>query len=305
MPNMTHRKPPVSVYELRKMRKDELETLLSGDPVEAARWVETAAGHGLTAAQLRLGRMLLDGVGVGKDQTAALQWFRTAARSGDGDAMNMVGRCYENGWGTARDTVAAAEWYRRSAEAGHDWGEYNYANMLFDGIGVAANLPLAVSWYLKAAHQGHGRAMNQLGRCYEEGWGTAKDLAAAARWYRKSAETGYFRGEYNYATILRADGDIDEAARWFREAVEGGTLEIRRRIGQDLLSRDHIGFHKIGIRALELCCEDGDEADHYRYGRVLLHGFRCAADKAAGAKWLQLAANRGYEPAAAELRRLV
>jgi TPR repeat protein len=248
--------------------------------------------------------MLLDGTGVEKDQAAALGWFRTAARSGDADAMNMVGRCYENGWGTARETAAAAEWYRRSAEAGHDWGEYNYANMLFDGIGIAKNLPLAVSWYLKAANQGHGRAMNQAGRCFEEGWGVAKDIGIAVDWYRKSAEAGYFRGQYNYATILCADGDIDEAARWFREAAKGGTLEIRRRIGQDLLSRDHVGLHDIGIRALALCCEDGDGSDYYRYGRVLLHGFRCSPEKAAGVEWLQRAASRGYKAAAAELGRL-
>jgi TPR repeat protein len=47
--------------------------------------------------------------------------------------------------------------------------------------------------------------MNLVGRCYEQGWGIARDAAAAARWYRRSAEAGYFRGQYNWATLLLSE----------------------------------------------------------------------------------------------------
>lgn len=285
------------------MPKSEIHALLSGDPAEAAPWVRLAASHGLTEAQVRLGRMLLDGTGLPKDETAALGWFKTAARSGDADAMNMAGRCHENGWGTAKDATVAAEWYRRSAEAGHAWGEYNYANMLFDGIGVAIDPPQALLWYLKAARRGHSRAMNQAARCYEEGWGAAKDHAAATEYYRLSAESGYFRGQYNYATLCAANGRIDEAIRWFKQAAETGTIDIRRRIAQDLLARDEAAFYPAGTRILALCCESGDAADFYRYGRALLHGFRCRPDENAGMTWLRRAADLDHEGAAAELIR--
>jgi len=293
----------ISVSKLQRMKAHELSALLSGDPVEAARWVELAARHGLAAAQLRLGRMLLDGTGMEQDQAAALGWFKTAARSGDADAMNMAGRCHENGWGAAKDNEIAADWYRRSAEAGHDWGEYNYANMLFDGLGVTADPPLAVQWYLKAAGRGHSRAMNQVGRCYEEGWGVPMDHAAAAEWYRQSAEGGYFRGQYNYATLLGLAGRAEEAAGWFAKAAEGGNIDIRRRIGRELLGDNQPVFHAVGLRALALACESGEASDCYHYGRVLLHGFRCSRDEAAAVIWLRRAAGLGHEDAAAELGR--
>jgi uncharacterized protein len=291
----------VSVENLKRMRPRELAALLSGDANRAAPWVELAARHGLAAAQLRLGRMLLDGTGMAQDQTAALGWFKTAARSGDGDAMNMAGRCHENGWGAPRDNEIAADWYRRSAEAGHDWGEYNYANMLFDGLGVAVDLPLAVEWYLKAAGKGHSRAMNQLGRCHEEGWGVSRDHAAAAEWYRQSAEGGYFRGQYNYATLLNLAGRAEEAAGWFGKAVEGGNIEMCRRIGRELLGDGNPLFHPIGLRALALACEGGDASDFHTYGRVLLHGFHCPRDEPVGVTWLRRAAALGHENATAEL----
>jgi TPR repeat protein len=246
--------------------------------------------------------MLLDGTGMEKDEAAALGWFKTAARSGDADAMNMAGRCHENGWGAAKDNALAADWYRRSAEAGHDWGEYNHANMLFDGLGVAVDLDGAVRWYLKAAAQGHPRAMNQLGRCCEEGWGVSRDLSRAADWYRRSAEGGYFRGQYNHAAMLAADGRAEEAAGWYAKAADSGNHEIRRRIGRELLGGDHAALYPAGLRALALACDSGEASDFFHYGRVLLHGFRCARDAETGLDWLRRAAALGHAGAARELR---
>ncbi len=141
--------------QLRRLNYRELQELLSGDPARAALWVRSAADQGLVAAQLRLGRMLLEGTGVEVDARAALTWFERAAAQGDAEALNMTGRCFENGWGTATDLPRAAAQYALSARGGYDWGEYNFANMLFDGRGGPCDRKLAVYWYRRAA----GRVM--------------------------------------------------------------------------------------------------------------------------------------------------
>ncbi|MFZ0552774.1 MAG: hypothetical protein WAM21_18410, partial [Steroidobacteraceae bacterium] len=56
---------------LSRMSYGSLHSLLAGDPVEAAAWVRCATECGVAAAQLRLGRMLLDGSGVDPDGRAA------------------------------------------------------------------------------------------------------------------------------------------------------------------------------------------------------------------------------------------
>ncbi len=213
-----------------RMSHRELRDLLAGDPAEAAEWVSSAAEHGIPAAQLRLGRMLLEGRGVPRDEKAALEWFARAARRGSAEAMNMVGRCHENGWGVPVDLALAASHYRSSALGRHDWGEYNFGNMLFDGRGVARDLPQALYWYLRAARQGHGRAMNLLGRCLEEGWGCPRSSEDAGYWYRRSAESGYFRGQLNYALVLAEQGHAALAAEWFRKAADAGNDDTRHAI---------------------------------------------------------------------------
>ena len=210
---------------LRRMSHDELRALLAGDPASTAPWIASAARYGMTEAQVWLGQMSLDGLGVPRDEAAALNWFLCAARKGSCEAMNMSGRCYENGWGVAEDLTTAARWYRSSADAGHDWGAYNLANMLFDGRGVALDREQALTWYRRAADQGHSRAMNLLARCHEEGWGTPRNPAAAREWYRRSAEGGYFRAQFNYATVLVASGRHSEAVNWFEKACGAAPRE--------------------------------------------------------------------------------
>ena len=140
----------------------------------------------------------------------------------------MVGRCLDNGWGTDADPAAAVDYFRRAADAGHAWAQYNLGHMYLDGRGIAQNPTAAFYYYFQAAEQRHERAMNLLGRCCEQGWGTPRNAAAAADWYRRSAEAGYFRGQYNWASLLRETGRIDEAVVWFERAAAGGNQAVRQ-----------------------------------------------------------------------------
>ncbi len=241
------------VTRMFTMNDRDLRALLTGDPAEAAEWVSSAAEHGIPAAQVRLGRMLLEGQGLERNAEAAYAWFSRAASQGSAEAMNMVGRCHENGWGVPLDLAAAASHYRSSALGHHAWGEYNFGNMLFDGRGVARDLPQALHWYLRAARQGHGRAMNLLGRCLEEGWGCPRSSADAAYWYRRSAESGYFRGELNYALVLAERGCAALAAGWFHKAAAAGNDDIRRAILRILATASDPALIEVAARVRALC----------------------------------------------------
>jgi uncharacterized protein len=217
---------------LGQMNAPRLQALFAQDPRRAADWVRVAAMEGLPQAQVCYGRMLLEGTGIERNAAEALKWFQRASLSNDIDAVNMVGRCFDNGWGTPEDPAAAAQHFRRAADAGHAWAQYNVGHLYLDGRGVARDPALAFFYYSKAAAQRHERAMSLVGRCCEEGWGTARDLDAAANWYRRSAEAGYFRGQYNWASVLLKAGRFEEAAIWFERATAGGTAAVRRAIGE-------------------------------------------------------------------------
>lgn len=223
--------PTISiVWLLATMSQERRQALFSQDPIRAAPWIYALAMAGVTQAQVSYGRLLLEGTGVDKDAVAALSWFGRAAVQGDADALNMVGRCHDNGWGTPENPVIAAQYYAHAAAAGHAWAQYNLGHLYLDGRGAPRDVVNAYALYRRAADQGHERAMNLVGRCTEEGWGTSRDALAAAHWYRCSAQAGYFRGQYNWATVLLKAGELEHAALWFERAAAGGNSGVRRAV---------------------------------------------------------------------------
>ncbi|MFT4113134.1 tetratricopeptide repeat protein [Silvibacterium sp.] len=185
--------------------------------------VHAAAVRGVSQAQVIYGQMLLDGKHVERNPAAALHWFERAARGGDLMAINMVGRCLEQGWGIARNATLAAKWFRVAAERGLDWGMYNLASLLTLGEGVPQDREQAYHWLRRAADLEHVKSINLLGGFYEDGWVVRQDRAMARELYRKSAVGGDFRGQFNYARFLIAEGDLVGALYWLRRVPETAT----------------------------------------------------------------------------------
>jgi hypothetical protein len=231
------------VAALSMMARHQLSAALQGE--SAAAWVTAAAHCGFAEAQVRLGRMLLEGDRLARDAGAAFACFKNAAEGGDADGHNMLGRCYENDWGTAKDYAQAAHHYRIASEAGLDWAHYNLGHMLLSGSGVMRDRDSAFVCYAKAAAGGHVRAMNLVGRCYEEGWGVARDPDAARDCYRRSAFGGYFRGAYNYADVIAAEGCIHSALPWFKCALDAAPEPTRDAILKSLAARSHPAFRAL------------------------------------------------------------
>lgn len=244
------------VAAMTMMDRQQLSRTLSGP--DASDWVFAAAACGIAAAQVRLGRMLLNGEGLPENRRAAYKNFQKAAAQGDVEAHNMLGRCHEHGWGTRVSYFTAALHYRIAAEAGLDWAQYNLGHMLLSGVGVLQNREAAFSWYSRAAAQGHARAMNLIGRCYEEGWGTSKNDNLAVDWYRRSARAGYFRGAYNLASALSEKGCERGAIYWFRRAIGAAPEESRTKMLSILARHDSALVRGLArVPAAERLCRGG------------------------------------------------
>ncbi len=196
------------------------EAHLAGDPAFLGTRMQQAAVDGDVAAQLGWAHMLLEGHGTARDPEAAFRWFQLAARSGSAEAINMVGRCYELGWGTARNARMAAQCFRAASELGHAWASFNLAMMMLAGDGVEGERSEALTLLVRSARRGNAKAMNYIGEACEEGWLRSPKVLAARRWYLRAARRGCFRGAFNTARHLMAEGDLEGATRWLRRSIE-------------------------------------------------------------------------------------
>ena len=221
---------------LSQMSTPRLRALFAQDARRAADWVFVAAAEGLPQAQLCYGRMLLGGTGMAQDPAVqALKWF----------LQSGLERRYRSP-STWLGCAASIKEFQNTPE-GIRWRLRNISaaplTRAMRGRSIQPGPPapgrprcqarsnaLAYLYYSTAAGQQHERAMSLVGRCLEEGWGTPRNLDAAADWYRRSAETGYFRGQYNWASMLLKTGRLEEAAAWFERAAAGGTAVVRRAV---------------------------------------------------------------------------
>lgn len=214
---------------------EEITARLSGSPEERAALIREGAAAGVPEAQAVLGQMLLDQ----GEASEGFAWFNQAAAQGHLMALNMVGRCYDLGWGTAVDKVRAAECFRVAAERGLDWAMYNYATALALGEGVAEDKPAALAWFERAAAQGNAKAINHVGSFHEDGWVVPQDLAKAAECYARAAEGGDFRGQFNHARMLLAEGQVDQARIWLARCAETATPTFRAKATAWLSDNGH------------------------------------------------------------------
>jgi len=226
---------------------DEIAARLSGSPEERAALIRAGAEAGVAEAQTVWGQMLLD---RGKE-SAAVEWFTAAAKQGHLMALNMLGRCYDLGWGVSIDKARAAECFRIAAERGLEWGMYNYATALALGDGVAEDKAAALAWFRKAAAMGNAKAMNYIGSFHEDGWVVERDMAAAAGFYAQAAEGGDFRGQFNHARMLAAEGRTEEALAWIARCAETATPAFREKAARWLRTGAVPGLTERGPMLLE------------------------------------------------------
>ena len=215
--------------------------------------IREAAAAGLADAQAVLGHLLLDGDEVPADPRAGFGWFMRAAAQEHLLALNMVGRCYELGWGVTPDPVRAADCYRVAAERGLTEGMYNYATQLALGRGVAEDRAAALVWLRQAAACGFAKAENFVGSFHEDGWACERDLLAAAQCYQRAADGGDFRGCFNHARMLVANGRGREALPWIGQAAALGTERFRGQLRGWLTQQDDAELRLRGLAAVDGC----------------------------------------------------
>src|SRR5262249_35077043 len=138
------------------------------DHAKAAEWYRRAARNFLPA-QLSLGRLYGQGLGVPHDDARAFFWFSLAAIAGSREAAKL------------RDAVLPALTPDQLAEIKNEIGLI-YAQGRLAPL-VPKNYAKAVQLFFEAAEQGNANAAANLGDMYGGGTGVAQDRVRSYMWY--------------------------------------------------------------------------------------------------------------------------
>jgi hypothetical protein len=116
MATRAHAADATAEYELARRYREGVGVRL--DDVQARMWLERAAEHGHSQAQLELGLASLRGNGVLQDFQTAYRWLSMAAEGGNTQAQYNLGLLYRNGTGVPPDNVKAYIWLNLAAAQG-------------------------------------------------------------------------------------------------------------------------------------------------------------------------------------------
>ena len=126
------------------------------------------------------------------DYDTAMREYRPLADQGDPAAQVAVGWLYDNALGVLHDDAEAAKWYLRAAEQGNPIAQGYLGTMYAEGDGVPRSFTEAEKWFRRAAQQGDAGGQYGLGVMYRDGVVVERNLVNAYKWFRLSAiaETG-------------------------------------------------------------------------------------------------------------------
>ena len=197
------------------------------------RW-RPLAEDGNTSAQVNMGVMFFEGLGVARDYEEALKWYKMAAMKGHAEAEYNLGLAYAQGRGTQQDQREALRWYRQSAERDYLPAQMMLAKMYYEGQGVAVNHAEAARWYRQAAYQGYPMAQFLLGTLYATGQGVPKDSVQAYMWLTVAGSQGSEAGRQNALKTRdmlaqqMTSAQIQEAEKLAREWMAQNPAEENR-----------------------------------------------------------------------------
>jgi TPR repeat protein len=194
-----------------------------------------AADRGFSGAQNDLGVFYSKGIGVPQDYAAAIKWYELAAEQDNALSQVSLGFMYESGQGVQQDFVEAVKWYRKAAALGNASAFFNLGNMYRHGKGVQQDDAEAAKWYRKAAEQDFSLAQSVLGVSYLQGQGVPQDYAEAEKWIRKAAAQGNAVAQFHLGNMYEygkgVQQDDAEALKWYRLAAEQELAEAEFSVG--------------------------------------------------------------------------
>lgn len=156
--------------------------------------VENLAGNGNPRAQVIMGRLYENGLGVQQDMAVAAQWFQLAAEQNYPEAQILLAYCYEIGAGVPKNPQEVMNLFTRAAEAGNAEAQFNLAVNYSQGLyGAPKNEAESFRWASLAAQQGYAQAERFLGACYEYGFGVTANPQLSQEWYAKAEKQGLSR----------------------------------------------------------------------------------------------------------------
>ena len=151
-------------------------------------WFEKAADQNHEIAQYNLGRYYLFNAPPDIiDRDAGFKYMESSAKSGYTDAEVTMGYLYSEGIGVEKNFETSKLWFEKAAYKGDKVALYNLGSLYYHGgDGIEIDYKKAFDLCLKSAQMGYTPAEERLSYLYANGEGVPKNRNEAKRWFDRA-----------------------------------------------------------------------------------------------------------------------
>jgi enhanced entry protein EnhC len=292
-------------------------------------------------AQMKLGYMLENGLGLERSAAEAERFYLSAANQGNATAEYLLARLYQLGALGQVNEVAAKMWYEKAAlqmplafvalgflsETSDDnyslafknyeaalgkenaLSAYNLGLMYEYGKGIPVDFNKAAVLFQQAADKGVSEAMNQLAGLTLYGLGVNKDVALAESWYKKAANAGNTNAMYALGLLAESNinnkPDLATALTYYTQAADKGNEKAMLALAR--IYDNGLGVPKDIKRSTSIYEELAQRQNayaQYQLGRYYLEGITGEVSTDKGRQLLEKARENGSQQASKLLEKL-
>lgn len=146
---------------------------------------ERAISLGNKDAIFELGEWLIEGTGIGKDNSKAIKLLSGLGEEGNVNAQRLLTQIYGDNLNTTADSQKAMYWLVKAADNGDTDSQIKLGSAYLNGDGVKKDIKLSAEWYEKAAKQNNQEAIKITFFNYLNGNGFKKDIEKAIYYYTR------------------------------------------------------------------------------------------------------------------------
>jgi TPR repeat protein len=249
--------------------------------------------------QYRLGWMLLNGIGTGKDEAKAKEYFEKAASVGNPFACYQLAKLILSNENAPQQEVEKALGYlRKAVESENPYAAYLLGKLYEKGQHVPQNIAEAIQLYTLSAEQDNDFAAYRLGKLYLCGEGVLKDVESAIRWLTFAADRKNQFAEYALGVLYfkgeAIPKDIHKALEYLKRSADQGNQFAQYRMGKIyLMDEDMPKDIQTALQFLTDAAEQGNQYAQYTLGKLYLMGKDIQRDKDSAVRWFTLSAAQG------------
>ncbi|WMJ24295.1 MobP3 family relaxase [Paludicola sp. MB14-C6] len=251
--------------------------------------------------QYRIGKMLLEGMGVDEDRPRAITYFEKSAQLNNTFAQYQLAKLIlSDETSSLEKKEEAIQWLSLSADGDNQFAQYALGKIYIKGNDAEQNIEKGISLLTRSAEQDNQYAQYTLGKLYIDGADVEQNVDKGIGLLSQSVEQSNQYAQYTlgklYIEGIVVEQDLQKGINLFIQSAEQGNQFAQYALGKLYIEGADVEQDiKKGVDLLNQSAKQGNQFAQYALGKLYIEGADVKQDIKKGVDLLNQSAEQGNQ----------